>query len=171
MPHNMKKIIFCIVAIVLTVFSACKKNEEPQSTPRIYMSYFLCHPNGGSGAADTLTVRTLSDRYEVDTISVGDTVHVDIMLNAVSNMLIGFVLEADTNYLKYTFTTYKELLAALSDDSDVENGKFVFKSGYSGASIPMQYISRQSGKPTVTMTISSNSQYSPSRLVFDQLIR
>ena len=62
MPHAMKKVIFCIVAIVLTVFSACKKKEEPQSTPRIYMSYFLVHHNGGSGIADTLTVRTVSDR-------------------------------------------------------------------------------------------------------------
>ena len=172
MPHIMKKYIFCTIAIVLFLLSACKQNsEEPQSSPRIYMSYFLVNHEGGSGAADTLTVRTLSDRYEVDTISVGDTVHVDIMLNAVTNMLTNFVLEADTNFIKYSFATYKELLAALSDDSDIENGKFVFKTGYSGAALPMQYIARKSGKATVTMTVSSDSEYSPSKLIFDQLIR
>lgn len=171
MPHTMKKVIICTVAIVLCLFSACKENKDPQSSPRIYMSYFLVNHEGGSGTADTLTVRTLSDRYEVDTISVGDTVHVDIMLNAVTNMLTNFVLEADTNSIKYSFATYKELLAALSDDSDIENGKFVFKTGYSGAALPMQYIARKSGKATVTMTVSSDSEYSPSKLVFDQLIR
>lgn len=171
MPHAMKKVIFCIVAIVLTVFSACKKKEEPQSTPRIYMSYFLVQHNGGSGAADTLTVRTVSDRYEVDTISVGDTVQVAILLNAVTNRLTDFVLETDTNYLKYSFSMYKELQAALAEDSDTEHGKFVFKTGYSAATIPMEYVSRKSGKPTVTMTVSSDSEYSPSKLVFDQLIR
>ena len=171
MPHTMKKVIICTVAIVLCLFSACKENKDTQSSPRIYMSYFLVNHEGGSGAADTLTVRTLSDRYEVDTISVGDTVHVDIMLNAVTNMLTNFVLETDTNSIKYSFATYKELLAALSDDSDIENGKFVFKTGYSGAALPMQYIARKSGKATVTMTVSSDSEYSPSKLVFDQLIR
>lgn len=171
MPHSMKKVIFCIIAIVLTVFCACKKKEEPQSSPRIYMSYFLVHHNGSSGIADTLAVRTIGDHYAVDTISVGDTVQVAILLNAVTNRLTNFVLETDTNYLKYSFSLYKELQAALTADSDTEHGKFVFKSGYSAATIPMEYISRKSGKPTVTMTVCSDSEFSPSKLVFDQLIR
>ena len=171
MPHIMKKLIFCTIAIVLVLFSACKENEEPQSTPRIYMSYFTVNRLGGSGAADTLNVRTVGDSYVVDSISVGDTVHVDILLNAVTNLLTGFVVQMDTTILMPTFSMYTELEQALAADSKPEEGIFNFLTGYSGATIPMHYVARKTSTATVTLTVSSNSEYSPSSLTFKQPVR
>ena len=171
MPHTMKKIIFCAITMALLVLGACKQKEEPQSTPRIYMSYFTVNRFGSSGPADTLQVNTVDNTYVVDSISVGDTVHVDILLNAVSNLLTSFVVKMDTTQMKPTFSIYKQLDEALTADSEPEKGIFNFKVGYSGATIPMSYIARKSATVSVTMTVSSDSQYSPSSLSFKQPIR
>lgn len=171
MPHTMKKYIFCAIALVLFLLSACKKKEEPQSSPRIYMSYLTRNPATWTGKVDTLNVQIISDTYVVDSISVGDTIHVDVLLNAVTNQLMGFTLETDTTYLKYTIEQYKELIEAITSDSDIEHGIIHFKIGYSAASLPLYYIARKSGKATVSMKVTSDSEYSPSTLSFTQPIR
>ena len=171
MPHTMKKYIFCAIAMVLFLLSACKTNEDPQSSPRIYTSHFTRNPATWTGKVDTLNVKIVSDVYVVDTINVGDTIHVDILLNAVTNQLTGFTLDTDTTYLKYTIEQYKELLQAVTSDTDFANGKIFFKTGYSGASLPIFYIARKSGKATIALKVTSDSEYSPSTLTFTQPIR
>ncbi len=159
------------MVMVLFLLSACKTNEEPQSSPRIYMSYFTVTHQGSSAKADTLGVKTVGDTYVLDSISVGDTVRVDILLNAVTNTLNDFVFETDTNLIKYNFISYKELESALTGDSDLSKGIFYFKSGYNAASLPLFYIARKSGNANVSMKVSSDSKYSPSSLSFTQPVR
>ncbi len=171
MPHTMKKIIFCATLLAFVFLTACKQNEEPQSTPRIYLSYFTVNHFGGSGKADTLKVKTVDDAYVLDSVSVGDTVHVEMMVNAVTNMLESFVVKMDTSEMKPTFTLYTELQNALTNDSKPEEGIFNFKVGYSAGTIPMYYIARKSCTATVKLTVSSDSEYSPSSLTFQQPIR
>ena len=170
MPHPMKKIIFCAISLALILLSACKKDEEPQSSPHIYMSYFTVN-RLGSTTTDTLGVKLVNDNYVVDSISAGDTVHVDILINAVTNELTSFILTADTNYIKYNFATYKELENAVTKESDILAGILYFKTGYSAASLPFRYIARQSGKTSVSMKVTSTSQYSPATLSFEQPIK
>ena len=171
MPHTMKKIIFCAITLALVLLGACKKNEEPQSSPRIYLSYFTVHYLNSTSEPDTLGVTTVDNIYVVDSVSVGDTVHVDILLNAVTNILTGFTVKTDTTILKPTFVMYKDLENALTAESDLNNGIFKFQTGYSGATIPMNLIVRASGAPNVTLTVTSDSQYSPGELIFKQPVR
>ena len=171
MPHTMKKYFFCTITIVLFLLSACKQNsEEPQSTPRIYMSYFVSSPSGG-GKVDTLDLKTEKGRYVVDTISVGDTVRFDLLLNAVSNTLTSVVFKNDTNYLNMRFNVSADLQKGLTDDTKLTDGVLYFKTGYSAAIVPMIYIARKSGTTDVEMTLSSTSTYSPATLSFTQPIR
>lgn len=171
MPHTMKKYIFCTIAIVLFLLSACKQNsEEPQSSPRIYMSYFVSFPSGG-GKVDTLELKTDKGRYVVDTISVGDTVRFDLLLNAVTNTLTSFVFKNDTNYLNMHFNVTADLQKSLTDDTKLTDGALYFQTGYSAAIVPMIYIARKSGTTDVDMTLSSTSTYSPATLSFTQPIR
>lgn len=171
MPHTMKKYIFCTIAIVLFLLSACKQNaEEPQSSPRIYMSYFVSSPSGG-GKLDTLNLKADKGRYLVDTISVGDTVRFDLLLNAITNTLTSFAFKNDTNYLYMRVNVPADLQKGLTDDTKLEDGILYFKTGYSAAIVPMVYIARKSGTTNVDMTLSSTSSYSPSTLSFTQPIR
>ncbi len=171
MPHTMKKYIFCTIAIVLFLLSACKQNsEEPQSSPRIYMSYFVSFPSGG-GKVDTLELKTDKGRYVVDTISVGDTVRFDLLLNAVTNTLTSFVFKNDTNYLNMRVNVTTDLQKGLAADTKLADGVLYFQTGYSAAIVPMIYIARKSGTTDVDMTLSSTSTYSPATLSFTQPIR
>ena len=171
MPHIMKKYIFCTITIVLFLLSACKQNsEEPQSSPRIYMSYFVSSPSGGA-KKDTLNLKAVNGRYVVDSISVGDTVRFDLLLNAVTNTLTSFTFKNDTNYLDMRVNVYTDLQKGLTSESKLADGILFFQTGYSAAMVPMMYIARKSGSTNVDMTLSSTSTYSPSTLSFTQPIR
>ena len=159
------------MAMVLFLLSACKENEDSQSSPVIYMSYFVHHPLGSGQKQDTLDLTPVSGHYVADSIAVGDTVRFDVLLNAVTNILTSFVVQTDTNYLTLRIIPYADLQKALTTESRVDDGLLYFKTGYGQGSVPMMYISKKSGKASVDMKLSSTSVYSPASLSVTQPIR
>ena len=157
------------VVILLFVLVSCKP-EDPQFTPQMNFSPFIVYHADSLQSVDTMRVRYVDEEYILDTIAVGDTVRYYILLNGVTNELTSFTLKTDSTVLHYSFSLTDDFTQALDASSDLANGVMNFKPGYAAASFITEYIAKKTGLPKVTLTLSSNSKFSPTSVAFRQPI-
>ena len=160
---------FLFLAVITFLFASCNP-EEPQHSPEISNSHFVAYHPDSLHTIDTLKIRLVDNEYYIDTIAVGDTVRYGLLLNAVYNQLTSFTIKTDTNYLALSLILSSDYDTALDASSDVANGSLVFKPGYNGATLRVQYIAKKSGTPKVSMTLATTSKFSPTEVAFRQVI-
>lgn len=165
----MKKYILSLFVLAL-IFVSCNP-EEPQYSPQMYFSSFVAYHADSLQTKDTLKLRYIDEKYIYDTISVGDTVRFSMICDAVVNQLTSFEAKSESNILLLSMTITDEQMNVLEATSDVEKCQLYFKAGYSGFGFPMQYIATKSGLDIVTLTLSSTSKFSPTKISFRQPIR
>ena len=159
-----------IIAVFALILASCKP-DEPQYSPQMYFSSFVAYHADSLQTVDTLKLRMIDDKYIFDTISVGDTVRFSMICDAVMNQLTSFEAKTEAGILLLSLTVTEEQKSVLEDSSDIENCLLNFKPGYSGFGFPMQYIATKSGFDEVTLTVSSTSTFSPTKIAFRQPIR
>ena len=160
---------FIPFVIVILALASCKP-EDPQFTPQMNFSPFIVYHADSVQSVDTMLVRYVDDEYILDTIAIGDTVRYYILLNGVTNELTSFTFATDTNALHFSFSLTDDFTQALDASSNLTNGVMNFKPGYAAASFITEYIAKKTGLPKVTLTLSSNSKFSPTSVAFRQPI-
>lgn len=160
----MKKYFFYLTLALSLALASCALENGSQYTPRLGVANFLCY---NSGPADTLHATFVDNMYRVDTIAVGDTVRFVVLMDAITNNLVSFTFEADSNTLGYKLMV-DSIVPALDLSSVVQDGLLYFKNGYCAAMFPIEYVARKAGAPKVTLTVESDSKFPKQSMSFVQ---
>lgn len=160
----MKRFIFPLWVGIAAIVSSCSLKEQSQYTPQVVLSYLVCSHVDPAGT-DTLRFTQNEDSsFKMDTIHVGDTVRFSVALNSYTNTLTGFSAVWDTTALALTLDSIESIRSGLDAASAPEKGILRFNPGYNFAAFPMHYITRKAGVHNLTLTVESDSKYSPSVL-------
>jgi hypothetical protein len=155
----MKKYFLPLLFIAVTLLTGCNLNNNSSYTPAIQFLAFPCTQNG-----DTLKINTTAESglYLLDTIQVGDTVFFQLGLNAFTNNLVSFhLINSIDSVGEILFPPVASLDSIFSHtDSDYEQGRFVFQSGYSALYFPFHFAAKSTSKDEILQfTLISDAQF------------
>lgn len=160
MKHIHRFAIFCALLFAL---SAC--DTTPKSTPYVQGSTTVFRTNA-AGVRDTISY--------ADTIQVGDTVRMHLLLYGQLNTLTYFTATCDTSAIDMGLELADEQWAVLTKDSDPANGKLVFDPEQVIAFTTwLRYSPRRSGVLPIELVIGSNAgkDYSPQAFSLSMKVR
>ena len=161
---TMKRIFFYIaLAIVSVALSSCLTGED-QSTPLIQVSKYV-YRDTPAGVHDTILL--------TDTMHVGDTLRVPIMLYGNYNNLTEFSVKVDTAELDMRLLVDSSCLAILDPASKPEKAYLRFANDVYVFPAAMQYVPKKTGSLKISMTLASTAgeKYSPLNAWFMQEVR
>ena len=145
------------------VLDSCMMGDA-QSTPEFYASQmYRVH---ASGAQDTLRM--------VDSVNVGDTIRLPIVLSGQLNSLKSFVAQADDDAFKHWITCDSALLEFLTSASKPDKSILYFEpEKLVVASANFWFIPLKSGGNAITFTLANdaNEQFSPRSFSFTPVVR
>ena len=159
----MRKLFYLLS--VLLVVSSCIGYEEPQFSPQIYGSSFFVNPvfDGDSviSAKDTLSMiyDADDDSYELDTVYIGDTVVFAATFYTVTSNIMSVELKWEKDFMDLWYPLEESVINALTDQSEVENGKLHFNPGYNRVSFPIYFTPKVRGGMTLKMSVESDSSF------------
>lgn len=162
-----------MAAIALSVLMAsCSLNQQAQYTPQLQCRNLICY-HADSLYRDTLKVDKVNENgvYKMKPIHRGDTVRGVMILNAVTNTLIGFSISYDSTQMIVGIDSVEQIQSfkeALLDTSDPAHGVLRFKPMYNTAVFPFHYIPLKTGSADLKLTVESDSKYSPSSISMTQ---
>ena len=150
----MKHPYYLLILPLLTLaIVACEPKAE--STPLLQGSTTVFRTTA-AGVRDTL-------QY-TDTLCIGDTVRMSILLEGYLNTLTSFMAKADTSVLAVAVEVLPEQMQLLTTGTDLEKAilKFVPEQ-VMVFTAKLRYIPRSAGTHRIDMTLASNAseQYSP----------
>ena len=161
MKHQFFSLLCLLVAL-----SSCNWNIEPQYSPDIYTSYFYVNPifAGDSvvSAKDTLSLvyDSQDGSYEMDTLSLGDTVFFASTYYTWNSNLVAVKLDWDTLRMNLWYTLTENIEKVLTSESNIATGHLYFNSGYNRVSFPIRFSPIVKGGMTLKLTVESDSEYS-----------
>jgi len=155
----MKKQFFLFLFMAAVLLTGCDFDGESNYTPAIQFIAFPCTQNG-----DTLNIKTTSESgvYLLDSIQVGDTVFFQLGLNAYTNNLVSFhLINSIDSAGDLLFPPVASLDSIFSNtNSDYEQGKFVFQSGYSAIYFPFRFAAKSASKDEILQfSLVSDAQF------------
>ena len=144
------------------LMSSCL-NGEQYSTPRIQASFL--YRSTPAGVRDTI-------QYG-DTVSVGDTLRGNLLLNGIYNNLTEFRVNCDTSALQLELLVDSVYRPFLTDDSDPKQGLLRFTADTYIYLTALQYVVKKQGTHRVSLTLSSTAgeKYSPIEAWFEQPVK
>lgn len=154
MPHTMKRIFFFIALAIISIsFTSCLTGEA-QSTPLIQVSKTVYRATL-AGVHDTISL--------TDTIHVGDTLRVPLMLYGNYNNLTEFTVTVDAAELDMRLLVDSACLALLDTTSAPDKAYLRFVNDVYVFPTDMQYVPKKTGSLKISMTLASTAgeKYSP----------
>jgi len=164
MPHTMKRFfLFIAIAVSAVCLTSCLTGEE-QSTPLIQVSKYV-YRNTPAGVSDTILL--------TDTLGVGDTLRVPIMLYGNYNNLTEFTVKVDTAELDMRLLVDSSALAILDPASQPEKAYLRFANDVYVFPAAMYYVPKKTGSLKISMTLANTAgeKYSPLNAWFMQEVR
>lgn len=155
----MRKYIYCLIALISIVLTACDLNRSTNNTPRIL---FVTSPR--LNANDTLTIHYTDEGgvIRLDTISVGDTVSFRIFLDGISNHLSSYyITQSDTSSTKILLPGKSSMDSIfISTSSDYSNGKFIFKSNVLNLYFPFKFVAlKATNNAKISFSLTSDAVF------------
>ena len=139
-----------LLALISIGFISCNMTGGTNYTPQISISSRLKVLKADSlHSVDTLYMHNTSAVGELllDTITVGDTVEIQVSLDAITNNITAFYLVQSADSLTTIALPVKSLLDELfSSSSNYAEGKFFSSSSYSSLYFPFRYIAKKPSK-------------------------
>lgn len=156
MKHPISLIILPLIALAIV---SCEPKAE--STPMLQGSTTIFRTNA-AGVCDTL-------QY-TDTLCIGDTARMSILLEGYLNTLTSFTAKADTSALAVAVEVLPEQMQLLTTGTDLEKGQLKFVPGQVMVfAAKLRYIPRSAGTHRIDMMVASDAseQYSPRYFYLD----
>ena len=167
MPHFMKKYLFIIISVATFAMTSC--NTRALSTPSINATIAI--RTSPSGQVDTVPL----NKMEKDTMHVGDTMRLGLLLNGHFNYLTSFEAHTtNTACLSVSLDWNHALDSLLAEGSDPDKAKLFFLPERVGGCITtLKYVALKEGDTRIEMTIASDAgePYSPVIYTFDVPVR
>lgn len=154
MPHTMKRIFFFIALAIISIsFTSCLTGEA-QSTPLIQVSKTVYRATL-AGVHDTIVLS--------DTIHVGDTLRVPLMLYGNYNNLTEFTVTVDAAELDMRLLVDSACLALLGTTSAPDKAYLCFAKDVYIFPTEMLYVPKKTGDLKISMKLASTAEakYSP----------
>ena len=160
----LRRIFFPVVGLVLMI-TMVSCDEKTASTPLLEVSRSL-YRTSAAGVQDTITV--------LDTLQVGDTVRMGVMICGYYNYLTAFSVKEEKGNVNVAFEWAPANDQFLTSGSDPENGKleFVAEQVYM-CTTTLRYIPLAAGTHRIDMIVSSDAgdPYSPRNFYFETIVK
>jgi len=172
----MKTIRLLIYVLVVVACSSCKESKA-EFTPYIQVSHFYLNPKYEGekiiAAQDTLLYAFKDGAYVLDTINMGDEPKVafQVLFGSYANDLISTRVTFDTTQLDMQAKLSTELRSILLPSSDLRTIQLYINPGFNCVSFPVTYRPLKSGTFQFSLMVESDSELSPSTVVFKQPVR
>lgn len=167
MPHIMKRFYFILctlwLAVCAVVMVSC--DTKAVSTPELTGALFLSRTTP-AGVTDTIPLQ--------DTLSVGDTLRLNIFMRGVLNPLVSFQAITDTFNLYMWLEIPEGLDQFLIEGSDVCQSKLLFEADkIIATSAVLVFVPRRAGTHSITMSVanSAGQPYSPREYEYKPVVR
>ena len=170
--------VFCLSILSLAALTGCNSTLVNDSTPYISRSIMILNPQlsgdtiiGGKDTLDMNMLESSTNLYEIEPIHVGDSVVMAVVFGARTNQLLtASVTSGDTSVLRMDCRLNEALEKMLVSPSDIRKGQFYFSAGWSLIGFPVYYYARKAGSTTITLHVTSDSQYSPTTVYMRQTV-
>ena len=150
---KMRIFLWCSLFVFALSLTSCEGSAA--ITPSFYQASSLIRTSS-SGVKDTITL--------ADSLRVGDTVRMGLLLNGYYDYLTSFVASADTANVRLSLAWGEELSAYLAADADPEHGKLTFAPDCVYVCVTtLTYVPRKSGRHEIDLLVTSNAPSSYSR--------
>ena len=144
-----RKLLLSLTVFVLSLLLASCDTKAVIS-PSVQVSSWL-YRTSIEGVQDTITLR--------DSLSVGDTVRMPVILNGYYDYLTSFVASADTAKVNLWFAWDDEFNSCLMPNAAPEHGVLVFKADSVYACVTtLVYVPTQSGTHRIDMSLNSSAE-------------
>ena len=155
--------LFLLPIVAVTMVSCINLVENPSSTPTLQIGGIIVRSNL-AGVRDTLT------NFKDSTISVGDTLRVEMHVSGVLNNLTSVEAKADTSKVKVSLAWNEKDKDFLTSDAKPENGLLTFKpKTVVSIGTTLTYIPRKAGDYKISITVTSDAlpEHSPRTWSFE----
>ena len=155
--------IFVWAALCAMVLVAC--NTKSQSTP-IIQSASVLYRATPDGVHDTISI--------TDTLNVGDTLRLNLLLNGYFNCLRSFYVRSNASEVNVALELPAEADPCLATGTDLENAQVVFvEDKLYLCPATMRFIPLKSGKPHLELVLASDADepYSPRTYTYEPVVR
>ena len=165
MPHIMKKHLLIIFssALLCAVMTACQSRAV--STPELYGASVLIRTTP-AGVQDTLRV--------TDSLNVGDTLRLSIVLNGGFNPLKSFTVTADPEAVIPALEADSAVQSVLTDGTNLEKGVMIFQpEKVVVCPVKLRFVPRKSGTHLIQMVIANDAGegFSPRTYTYYPIVR
>ena len=144
-----RKLLLSLTVFVLSLLLASCDTKAVIS-PSVQVSSWL-YRTSIEGVQDTITLR--------DSLSVGDTVRMPVILNGYYDYITSFVASADTSKVDLWFAWDDEFNSCLLPNADPEHGVLAFKADSVYACVTtLVYVPTQSGTHRIDMSLNSSAE-------------
>ncbi len=151
----MKTRFFLIFLVPIITFISC--NLDSSNTPQIIIN----RPFNQIGDSLKLFLTDTGGEIRLDTIQVGDTISISLILNAYSNNLTAFYLkQSSTTASEVILPDKEEMDSVFITNSDYNSGKFLMKGDSPILFFPFRYVAKQiSNEAKISFTVVSDAKF------------
>ena len=146
----MKRNILICLPLVLVTFFAVSCDLDTVVSPSVQSSSVLFRTSA-EGVNDTITFS--------DSLQVGDTVRLPMVLNGYYDYLTGFAASTDTTKMQVSFVWDEAFRTCLTSSADPDHGILIFEPEKVYACVvTLQYVPLQSGTHRIDLVLKSSAQ-------------
>ena len=165
MPHIMKKHLLIILSAVLlcAVMTACQSRAV--STPELYGASVLIRTTP-EGVQDTLR--------PTDSLRIGDTLRLSMVLNGGFNPLKSFTVTADPEAISPALEADSAVLSVLTDGTNLEKGVMIFQpEKVVVCPVKLRFVPCKSGSHVIQFTVANDAGegYSPRTYTYNPVVK
>lgn len=144
------------ILLVVIGLSSCL-NTKSDFTPEISLSIFR------TTDGDTLSFRfdELSGLWNLDSLSVGDTVYGAVGFASLGNNLVSTHVAWDTTAVKVWATFDQSVTSLLLSQSDTAKLDLYFPVGYNYLGLPLWIVPKRACSTPLKLTVRTDSKFSP----------
>lgn len=153
----MKTRFFLIIPVLIITFFSCNLDSSNNYTPQIIIN----RPFNQNGDSLKLFLTDTGGELRLDTIHVGDTISISLILNAYSNNLTAFYLKQSSSTASEVILPDKEEMdSVFITGSDYNSGKFLMKGDSPILFFPFKYIAKEiSNEAKISFTVVSDAKF------------
>jgi len=165
MPHTMKNVIIRLAAVLVVVSAVVSCNTKSTFTPGLRVLSVLQRTTA-EGVQDSISL--------ADSLNIGDTVRMTMIVDGYFDYLLSVVAKADTGKVKVSLEWNDEQMDMLSPEADLQHGKLIFLPSKVPACVTvLTYIPVESGTHPINIDVTSFAEapYSSSSWSFNVAVR
>ena len=168
MPHIMRyfhPIVFSLALLCCACMMSSCLNDSAVSSPTI-RSYSQMYRTSPEGVKDTL--------YLADTVRIGDTLRLPVLLYGGYNILTSFQVSSDPLDHKVKLEVDSAVAAIVDPQSDLEKGKLIFPPDRQVlmCNVTVCFIPQRAGSQPIDLTVANTAgdKYSPVTYTFTPIV-